>query len=58
MMINGQYINLSKINSVVPIGNMDKCRVTFTSGITEVVSGYQRIMKELNQGDSNNEWIK
>ena len=53
-MINGQYINLSEINSVVPIGNMDKCRVTFSCGITEVISGYQRIMKEINNGDSNN----
>jgi hypothetical protein len=52
MIINGQYINLTEINSIVPIGNMDKCRVTFNSGRTETFNGYKKIIGQINQGDS------
>lgn len=51
MFINGQYVKLSEINSVVPIGNMDNCRVTFNNGCNEVVSGYLKIMKELKAAE-------
>ena len=47
MIIEGQYVKLKEINSVVPIGNMDKCRVTFNNGNTAVVSGYHAIMKAI-----------
>ena len=47
MFINGRYIKLSEVASVVPIGNMSRCRVIFISGGTEVFAGYQEIMEAL-----------
>ena len=47
MIINSQYVKLEEINSVVPIGNTDNCRVTFKSGEHAVLSGYMEIMEAL-----------
>jgi hypothetical protein len=47
MELNGQYIKLSEVNSVVPIGNMNKCRVTFKNGSTETISGYNELLNAL-----------
>ena len=55
MFINGQYIKLSEINSVVPIGNMDKCRVTFNNGCEAVVSGYSGIINALKKPEKKPE---
>ena len=47
MIVKGLYLKMSEINSVVPIGNRDKCRVTFNNGQKIVVTGYIEIMEEI-----------
>lgn len=52
MIINGQYVKLEEITSVVPIGNMGStCRVTFKSGEYAVLRCYTEIMEALIEAE-------
>jgi hypothetical protein len=50
MILHGQYIDLTDITAVEPLGfNMNKCRVTFKSGATATITGYEELMTALTK---------
>ena len=52
MIINGQYVEVEEVSSVVPIGNMNGCRVTFKNGNRETLRCYAELMNELERREA------